>query len=70
MENPFTAHPRSVGETYFRHMASALRVWFWLAVATCVVFIHAFLPFLFPTTGSTILKSLLAGRDRGPAAGK
>ncbi len=64
MPNPFTAHPRSVGEGYFEHMASALRVWAWLAVATTVVLIHAFLPFLFPTTGSRILKNLLAARDR------
>jgi len=70
MENPFTAHPRSVGENYLQHMASALRVWFWLVVAACLVFIHAFLPFLFPTTASELLKRLLAGRDRGPAAMK
>jgi len=68
MPNPFTEHPRSVGESYIQHMLSALRVWFWLAISATVVFIHAFLPFLFPTTGSEILKRLLAGRDRGPAA--
>ena len=68
MPNPFTDHPRSVGESYLQHMASALRVWFWLLVSATVVFVHAFLPFLFPTTGSGILKRLLAGRDRGPAA--
>ncbi len=64
MTNPFTAHPRSVGEGYFEHMGSALRVWAWLLVATTVVFVHAFLPFLFPTTGSRILRDLLAARER------
>jgi hypothetical protein len=64
MRNPFTAHPASVGEGYFEHMASALGVWVRLFLATTVVFIHAFLPFLFPETGSSILKQLLYERDR------
>jgi hypothetical protein len=65
----FTEHPKSVGETYWQHMGSALGVWLRLCVAGTVVFIHAFLPFLFPTTGSRILKQLLAGRD-SPERGK
>jgi hypothetical protein len=64
MDNPFTAHPRSVGEGYFEHMGSALRVWAWLVAASGAVLVHAFLPFLFPTTGSRILQRLLAGRER------
>lgn len=64
MPNPFTAHPRSVGEGYFEHLWSALKVWGALVAATAAVFIHAFLPFLFPTTGSRILQRLLAARER------
>lgn len=64
MRNPFTVHPASVGEGYFEHMASALGVWARLFLATSAVFIHAFLPFLFPDTGSSILKQLIYERDR------
>lgn len=67
----FTEHPKSVGETYWRHMGTALGVWLRLGVAGTCVFIHAFLPFLFPTTGSRILKQLLVERDapdRGASA--
>ena len=63
-----TEYPRSVGETYWQHMGTALGVWLRLWLATTVVFIHAFLPFLFPTTGSRIMKQLLVERgslDRG-----
>ena len=65
----FTEHPKSVGETYWQHMGTALGVGIRLWLATTVVFIHAFLPFLFPTTGSRILKQLLTERD-APDRGK
>ena len=72
MANPFTDHPRSVGEGYFEHFWSATKVWPSLLVAAAAVFVHSFLPFLFPTTGSEILKRLLVARERphkkGPAA--
>lgn len=54
----FTDHPATVGETYFGHMAFAL--WFgsrlFLAAGAAVV--HAFLPFLFETTASSIVRQL------------
>jgi hypothetical protein len=65
----FTEHPKSVGETYWQHLGTALGVWARLCLASVTVFIHAFLPFLFPTTGSRILKRLLAERD-APHRGK
>ena len=65
----FTEHPKSVGETYWQHMGTALGVWLCLGIAGTAVFAHAFLPFLFPTTGSRILKQLLVERD-SPDRGK
>ncbi|MGE0502749.1 MAG: DUF6356 family protein [Rhizobiaceae bacterium] len=54
----FTTHPESVDETYFGHMAFA--AWFAsrLALAAGAALIHAFLPFLFETTASRIVREL------------
>lgn len=54
----FTSHPAKVGETYFSHMAFA--AWFCsrLLMAAGAAFIHAFLPFLFETTASCIVREL------------
>lgn len=54
----FTAHPATVGETYFGHMAFA--AWFAsrLFMAGGAAFVHAFLPFLFETTASRIIGEL------------
>lgn len=54
----FTDHPATVGETYFGHMAFA--AWFSsrLAMAAGAAAIHAFLPFVFETTASRIVREL------------
>ena len=54
----FTSHPEKVGETYFGHMAFA--AWFCsrLSLAACAALVHAFLPFLFETTASRIVREL------------
>ena len=54
----FTDHPASVHETYFGHMAFA--GWFAskLFMAAFAALIHAFLPFLFETTASSIIREL------------
>ena len=54
----FTDHPASVDETYFGHMAFAS--WFAgrLFMAAGAALIHAFLPFLFESTASTIIREL------------
>lgn len=54
----FTDHPGTVGESYFGHMAFA--VWFAsrLFMAGTAALVHAFLPFLFETTASTIVREL------------
>ena len=56
----FTAHPATVGESYFGHMRFALWFAFWFFAAGFAALIHAVLPFLCETTASGILKKLSA----------
>ena len=64
----FTDHPASVGESYFQHLAAALGFTANVALTTVVCFIHAFLPFLFVKTGSSMINKLydrmVLNRDR------
>lgn len=55
---PFTAHPATVGETYFQHMRFAASFAFWLAVAAGAALIHAVIPALCETTASRIIQRL------------
>lgn len=54
----FTAHPHTVGESYFEHMRFA----FWFAsrllLAGAAALVHAVLPFLCQTTASRIIREL------------
>jgi hypothetical protein len=54
----FVDHPASVDETYLGHMAFA--AWFSsrLFMAAGAAIVHAFLPFLFETTASQIVREL------------
>jgi len=54
----FTAHPSSVGESYFEHLriASGFALRMLLGGLACLV--HAFLPFLFVRTGSNCIAQL------------
>lgn len=54
----FTAHPQTVGESYFEHMGFAL--WFAsrLLLAGGAALVHAVLPFLCETTASRIIREL------------
>ncbi|WP_262273593.1 MULTISPECIES: DUF6356 family protein [Microvirga] len=56
----FTDHPDSVGESYFEHMHVALSFAGPLLAAGLAALVHAFLPFLFLTTASRIVKRLHA----------
>ena len=58
MTNPFTAHPRSVGEGYLEHGAFACRYGAKMALGGLAAFIHGVFPFLFQTTGSRITREL------------
>src|SRR3954465_6848992 len=54
----FTSHPAKVGETYFSHMAFAGWVCSRLPMAAGDTPAPAFLPFLFETTASRIVREL------------
>jgi hypothetical protein len=56
--NPFTSHPREVGETYFEHMGIAARVGLQMGAAALACFVHAIFPFLFVRTGSATIEKL------------
>ena len=56
--NPFTRHPREVGESYFEHMGVAARVGVQMTVGAFACFVHAVFPFLFVRTGSETIEKL------------
>ena len=58
MRNPFTAHPRDVGETYFEHGLFACRYGAKMTWGGIAAFVHGLFPFLFQTTGSRITREL------------
>ena len=64
----FTEHPASVGESYFEHMGMALSFSTRMLTAGIACFVHAFLPFLFKTTGKDCIRTLhdrmVVNRDR------
>ena len=57
-DNPFTRHPKEVGETYFEHMGIASGVGLRLAVGALACFVHAVFPFLCVRTGSQTIEKL------------
>ena len=58
MQNCFTDHPDSVGETYFQHMMSAFSFAARLFAAAMACLVHGLFPFLFTSTGSSAVKRL------------
>lgn len=58
LQHAFTRHPRSVGETYWQHMAASLSFAGPLLLAGLAALVHAFLPFLLVRTGSAIVARL------------
>jgi len=73
MPNPFTDHPRAVGETYLEHSQVAGSVGFRMIGAGLACLVHAVLPFLFVTTGSrailTLHAKITSGRRKEHAQG-
>jgi hypothetical protein len=67
----FTAHPASVGETYWQHFATALSFGATMLAAGVACLLHAVFPFLFVRTGSTVITQLhqrmVVNRSRLPA---
>jgi hypothetical protein len=60
MSNPFTKHPRDIGETYLQHMREALLCSVRMFYSSIACFIHAFLPFVFVHTASNCVKYLVS----------
>ena len=54
----FTEHPASVDETYTEHMGVAISFAARMFLGSVGCFCHAFLPFLFVTTGSSTIAEL------------
>jgi len=70
VRNPFTAHPRDVGETYVEHGLFACRFGAKMTLGGLAAFLHGLLPFLFQTTGSRITRELGATLDESAARAK
>jgi hypothetical protein len=67
VRNPFTAHPREVGETYIEHGLFACRYGAKMAAGGAAAFLHGIFPFLFKTTGSRITRELAATLEASAA---
>jgi hypothetical protein len=70
MGNPFTAHPRSVNETYAEHFGFALAFGWKMIVGGFAAVVHAALPFLFVTTAGRINDELQEMRKNSPGRKK
>ena len=58
MRNPFTAHPRDVGESYLEHAVFACRYGVKMTLGGIAALVHGIFPFLFQKTGSRITREL------------
>jgi hypothetical protein len=54
----FTEHPESVGESYLRHLVSAVSFGLRMLLGGMACLTHALLPFLFTHTGSDCVADL------------
>lgn len=70
MNNPFTAHPNSVNETYWQHFAFALKFGFKMTLGGLVALLHAIFPFMFVTTAGRICDELQHMRQNSPGRKK
>ncbi len=67
MRNPFTAHPREVGESYLEHGVFACRYGATMTLGGLAALIHGLAPFLFRATSSRITRELNATLDESRA---
>ena len=67
----FLDHPASVGETYGEHAVFAASVGWTMLWGSIACFVHALVPALFPTTGSSAIIELhervMSARQRASA---
>ena len=57
-DNPFTSHPREVGETYGEHLRTASGFGIRMIVGGLACIVHGLMPFLFQRTGSATIRAL------------
>ncbi len=55
MSNPFTAHPESIGESYWEHLWHAGKFGILMIIGGVACLIHAIFPFLFVQTAGNFL---------------
>ena len=70
MSNPFTAHPTSVNETYWQHLAFALRFGTKMTLGGVAAMLHAIFPFLFVATAGRLCDELQELRKNSPGRKK
>jgi len=70
MNNPFTAHPRSVNETYWQHFGFALKFGAKMTLGGLAAMLHAVCPFLFVTTAGKVSDELQIMRQNSPGRKK
>ena len=58
MSNPFTDHPRSIDESYFKHFIKAFAFSLTLLGLSFKALLHSLFPFLYVTTTSDRIKEL------------
>lgn len=56
--NPFTQHPKEVGESYFAHFLNASQFGLRMLAGGAAVLVHSVFPFLFVKTGSRTMDKL------------
>lgn len=57
------SHIKDMKENYFRHLYEALLIVFSLLLASLACLVHAFIPFIFKTTASSIIRKTLQRTD-------
>lgn len=65
----FSDHPKSVGETYVEHMATALAFAAIMGRTSLALMVHALVPGLFVKTGSRAMNQLYGRMIKGRAHG-
>ncbi len=59
--NPFTKHPKEVGESYGRHFVAATSFGIRLIGAGAACILHGIFPFMFTNTGSNTIRQMHSG---------
>ena len=68
MNNIFTKHPKSVGETYLQHLYHAMSFSCLLFSLSLKALVHALLPFCYETAVSDRVKRLSDGMQKRKAS--